>query len=77
MDDYEHYKEFLCCDDYDKIIGGEHIYNEKDFIKYLEKVRLDRFNCDKYKKELEKYHTYFDGNSAKRLYEFIMKNILK
>lgn len=77
LDDYDYYKKYLSCENYDKIISGEHIYNEKDFLKYLKNLKNNNYNKEKYEEELKKYHTHLDGNSAKRLYEFIMKNILK
>lgn len=77
LDDYDYYKKYLSCENYDEIISGEHIYNEKDFLKYLKNLKNNNYNKEKYEEELKKYHTHLDGNSAKRLYEFIMKNILK
>ena len=77
LDDYDYYKKYLSCENYDEIISGEHIYNEKDFLKYLKNLKNNNYNTEKYEEELKKYHTHLDGNSAKRLYEFIMKNILK
>lgn len=77
LDDYDYYKKYLSCKNYDEIISGEHIYNEKDFMKYLKNLKNDNYDKKKYEEELKKYHTHLDGNSAKRLYEFIIKNILK
>lgn len=62
----------LIIDNYESIIGGFHIYNYDDFIKYLEEVKHNK-KMDI--KELKKYNKYIDGNSTDRLYEFIINKL--
>ena len=77
LDDFDQYRSSMFIDNYDEVIGGEHIYNDKDFIKYLDKVKNNKYDKRKYERELKKYHTYFDGESTKRLYDFIKENYLR
>ena len=79
LDDIKEYQhqDKLFCSSYESIIGGEHIYNEIDFINYLDLLAKGKYEEKKYSQELKKYHDYFDNKSTKRLYDFIFKNILR
>ena len=77
LDDFDKYRSSMFINNYDEVIGGEHIYNDKDFIKYLDKVKNNKYDKRKYNKELKKYHTYYDDKSTKRLYDFIKENYLR
>ena len=77
LDDFKDYKSSMFIDNYDEIIGGEHIYSNKDFLNYLDLVANGKFDKKKYNQELKKYHTYFDNEATKRLYNFIKDNYLR
>ena len=77
LDDFKDYKSSMFIKDYDKIIGGEHIYNNKDFLNYLDLVKSGKYEKKKYNTELKKYHTYTDNKSTERLYDFIKENYMR
>ena len=72
LDYYTKTKGFIC-DNYDDVVYGEKIYAFDDFINYIKNVSTQKYDKRKYKKFKKMYHTYDDGNSTKRLYDFIKK----
>lgn len=72
MDDLKGYKLGLIVDDPDSLIGGPKIYDKNDFLNFIKSV-LD--NKDEYKDKrhyiFNKVFKYHDGNSSKRLAEFL------
>ena len=77
LDDYKDFQEKnkLICSDYSKEIGGEHIYNYNELIDYLNKVKNEDYDKEKYKVELKKYHKYNDDKSTERLYNFVVDKL--
>lgn len=72
FDEYEKNVGFVY--DYYSIVKGEYIYNTDGLCNFIQKLaknkddkRQERLNC------LKTYHTYCDGKSSERVYEFIKK----
>lgn len=75
LDDIEEYKKSFgfTCDDYEKAVYGEKIYNFNDFKKYINKVSKGESNKRKYLEYKKLYHEHYDGKATDRLYEIIKK----
>lgn len=72
IDEYEEKVGFAY--NYYDTVKGEYIYNSNDLAKFITNIaknkdekRQERLRC------LELYHTYCDGKSSERVYEFIKK----
>lgn len=72
LDDMEHYKVGFIIDNPSELMAGHIIYNKKQFINFIEDVIN---NKDPYKEErrklFDKVFKYHDGDSCKRLTEFM------
>lgn len=70
--DIEFYKLGLVVDDYKSMTAGPVIRNQKDFIEFIDNVskEIDNYS-DERKKLFDKLYKYHDGNSCKRIVEFL------
>lgn len=72
MDDVNDYKLGLVVEDPAKWVGGPIIYNRDDFLKFILSVLNGEDEYKQQREELfDKIFKYHDGNSSKRLAEFI------
>ncbi len=78
VDDFEDYKKTFnfVYDDIFKVIKGEYINNYDNLITFFKNIST---NNDVAQKEREKskklLHNYYDGNSSKRVYEFLLNSM--
>jgi len=72
LSDYNDYKLGFSVNNYEQFLPGEHIYNFKDFISFLDHVVHNEDSyMDKRNELLAFLYEYRDGNACKRLVDFM------